>query len=1000
MRIINKTNWNIFFKMTLIFIMLFIQNTLSKSQDNNFHIEQISTQQGLTHENITCLTNDHAGNLWIGTTNGLNMINKYETINYYKQNNQYSLPDQHIQFIAEDSLYNLWVGTSKGLTIYDKKLNRFIPILYQEKNIAAYSYLKIKQGLLIGGFGKLFIYKYSTNDIQKITIKESLPDQAITNIIRWNQNEIILTYSKNNAYVYNEKTGSIKKCSFITETDLTCIYVDKKGFLWYSPYQKGLYCFTPKGEPFFHLTTYNSDLSSNHILDITELNNTVWLATDNGINIYDHNKKKIKSINSNTYNVQSVQCLYNDNESTIWAGSTNHGVLRIKIHEIYTSSLDLTSIRVDGIFQQLDQLKKGNEYHISVPWNTSSIEIKINIKDSEILRKPMFRYEFLGSNRQKIETYDNVLNLISLAPGKYTIIASYNKPNGEWSKPTSLLHIAVIPPFWRTSWFIIGCILFIISIITYIAYMVVKQKQKQLQLRIIEHEKEINKERIEFLTNISHELKTPLTLIYSPLKRILEQDEICENTIKNELKNILRNAQKMKNLVNMILDFQYMGSKLESLHLEPIRLNQWIRDIGNNFQTEYTANNILIEFHLTPEIDIISLDKLKCEIVLSNLLSNALKYSNPNSTVTISTSIIDSEHMIRVSVSDCGSGFRDSSIEKLFTRFYRENHTKSGTGIGLAYSKQLIEMQHGRIGAYNNKTSGATFYFDLPYNKTDYVTTIHNIEISETDVKNQNNEKKGKQMKSAIIVEDNIEMNKFLCDTLKPHFQTIYKAMNGMEALEVIEKSMPDIIISDVMMPQLDGFELCRRIKNDINISHIPIVLLTARGDSNSTFFGYKMGAEAYISKPFDPDFLLTVITNILTNRENIIRKYNSYSQIPTVQESTISKTDELFLSKFNQIIYENLANPELDIKFLTNEMAMSRASLYNKLKVLTNMGVNDYICKLKIEEATKLLINTSLSITEISEKTGFNYLRTFSTTFKQYKGVSPSIYRQTHQKI
>lgn len=536
--------------------------------------------------------------------------------------------------------------------------------------------------------------------------------------------------------------------------------------------------------------------------------------------------------------------------------------------------------------------------------------------------------------------------------------------------------------------------------------MIIRKNKNQLKWKMKEHEKEVDEEKIRFLINVSHELRTPLTLVYAPLKRILERENIGNPDLKRELFGIFKCARQMKEMINMVLDVRRMEVGQDSLRLESHNLNQWINDIGNDFLNEFSAKNICIDYHFDNDISEVSFDRTKCEIVLSNLLMNALKYSVPDTLVTISTCFLREEQMVRVAVSDQGIGLKDVDSNKLFTRFYRGNFERSGSGIGLSYSKVLIEMHKGRIGAFDNgEAPGATFYFDLPCLQG--MTTVINCQPKpylnellhlEDPVKSEP-EMYGVRKYSVLIVEDNLDMNKFLQEILQEHFLHVYAAMDGCEAMEVIRNRMPDIIVSDVMMPKMDGFELCQTVKNDLDISHIPIVLLTARNDTESNMLGYKMGADAYFPKPFETELLVTVLKNILKNREKIKLRYRDSSLLPTAQESTISNVDERFLLKLNKLICDNIDNPELDVKFLTDNMAMSRASLYNKVRALTDMGVNDYINKFRIDKAIDLLLNTDLSITEISEQVGFSYQRYFSSVFKQAKGVTPSQFRQNAQE-
>jgi len=356
------------------------------------------------------------------------------------------------------------------------------------------------------------------------------------------------------------------------------------------------------------------------------------------------------------------------------------------------------------------------------------------------------------------------------------------------------------------------------------------------------------------------------------------------------------------------------------------------------------------------------------------------------------------EDAVRITVKDQGIGLNNVDIRKLFTPFYQGDHDQQGSGIGLSYAKALVEIHGGKIGAFDNEDRGASFYFELPVNTvleetSDTAIQLYDngncISIPEENVITQIST----ENYTVLIVEDKLELRLFLKNELWG-FKAVYTAEDGINALEVIRNKRPDIIVSDIMMPGMDGFELCKRIKQNIDTSHIPVILLTARTDSESTQTGYNQGADAYIGKPFELDLLVSVIRNQLKNREIIKQKYMNLGYVAELRSSHQNNIDDEFLIKLSKVINENLNNSELNIDFLTDKMAMSRTSLYNKIKALTGIGANDYINRIRIEKAVQLLTDTQLSITEISEEVGFTYQRYFSTAFKQIKGVTPTQFR------
>jgi Signal transduction histidine kinase len=492
-------------------------------------------------------------------------------------------------------------------------------------------------------------------------------------------------------------------------------------------------------------------------------------------------------------------------------------------------------------------------------------------------------------------------------------------------------------------------------------------------------------------------------LVQAPLKRLLESfSEVL--TPKEEyqhkvLTNIYKQTKDMKNAVDLIFDIDSVINKENQVQKKPYPLNHWVQSIADDFRMEFEDKGIRLVYQLDKSIKQICFDERKCKIALSNYLMNALDFSFPKTSVTISTSIHD--RYVRVAVSDQGIGLCNTDINKLFTRFYQGKHDRNGYGIGLSYAKVLIEMHKGRVGAYNNPQKGATFYYELPIDTNETIsetTTLfldeyHLPHLSEKESFPTNNY-------SIVIVEDNIDLLNFMKDDLKALFKKVYTATDGEKALTIIKDKLPDIIVSDIMMPHMDGYELCEKVKRTIEISHIPVILLTARTDQNSLSLGYKIGADAYLAKPFEMDILINIIHNQMKTREQIKILYQG-RQIsnPSIEKHITNNVDEQFLKKLNALIMENLNYAQLDVPFLIKNMGMSRTPLYKKIKELTGLGVNDYVNHLRVNKAEELLLTTDMTITEIAETTGFTYQRYFSSIFKKQKGLAPSQFREKAQK-
>lgn len=392
-------------------------------------------------------------------------------------------------------------------------------------------------------------------------------------------------------------------------------------------------------------------------------------------------------------------------------------------------------------------------------------------------------------------------------------------------------------------------------------------------------------------------------------------------------------------------------------------------------------------------------DREKHLIILTNLLVNAFKHSPDGGTITLRTETVQSGAAVRISVSDQGEGVKESEADRLFTRFYQGTEAKEGAGIGLSYAKILVEEHHGKMGVYNHKTGGACFWYELPVSQENGVVVCPPQEYL-----NKLMQPQGADAKAGVPVTGNVDLHNYVClfvddssdlrdmvaEVFKGRFKKLLLASDGQQALELARRDVPDVIVSDVMMPGMDGYELCSRIKEDEELAYIQVILLTARTDSGSRTDGYRSGADAYVEKPFEPESLLETVRNRLFLREQIKVRYAG----TPATDKPVNSADDAFLYKVNKLIQENIEREDLDVAFLCEQMNTSRATLFNKLKSITGMGVANYINKQRVDKAAELLRQTSLSMTEIAERTGFSTSRYFSTAFKKYMGVTPTQYK------
>lgn len=1016
------------------------------------HLKHISDdEQSLPNNSIYRLYKDQMDNIWIGSIHGGLFAIKKVFIKTYKDvplNNPNGVSERTVVSIFEDKDTLLWIGTDGGgINSFDQKTNTFhhYPTTYGEKVTSITNFSENE--LLLSCFNKgVFTFNKRTAQMQPFPIindsisKREFSSGDLVNLYATKDNIYILGAK---VYIYNKHTRQTS-ILYAPQIDI------QRQIAMQAIYSDDTHLYLMGTNNLFKLNFKTNELSS--LVNMKEGDDftsacrddkgNFWIGSNFGLLFYNKQTGKTEKIHTNLFN--SVSSLAYDKKGKVWIGAQNMffayiinekrfvildesdgvpsneliftpipalrtpnlymggtmGLVRINTDIIFESNsspiLKLLEVKLNG----KSTLKQVNNNCISIPWNHSSFNIKVIADEKNSFRKHLFRYVITGKDKMVIESYLQTLELGTLASGEYTISVSCDTSNGEWSQPTEILTIIVSPPWWKSTWFIILCIFFAFLVAGVVFFSLIRKKENRLKREMREHEKKIYEEKIRFLINISHELRTPLTLIYASLKRILNK-EVKQDELPEYLQGAFKQANQMKDIINIVLDARKMEVGQEVLHISSHPLHKWIQEVAETFQTASKAKEIEITYDFDDSIQSIAYDDTKCKVVLSNLIMNALKYSPNQTRIVIKT--IRTNESIQIHVQDQGIGLDNVDIKKLFTRFYQGKHNEGGSGIGLSYAKMLIDLHGGRMGAFNNKDRGATFFYEIPANLQEQEVSCPQHSYLNELLSSPEEEEKiesgafSLQGYSLLIVEDKQDLREFLKNALKDKFKKIYQAENGLVALEVIKQQQPDIIVSDVMMPQMNGYQLCKEIKENLNISHIPVILLTARADSESQMLGYKLGADAYLPKPFEMEMLLSVIQNQMRNREYIKSRYRGNQFILSPQEATFSNADEQFMIKLNEMIDQNLSQPDLDVKFLTAQMAMSRTSLYNKIKELTGMGANDYINRRRIDKAIILLTQSDMSITEISEQVGFTYQRYFSTLFKEMKGMTPSQFRAQH---
>ena len=1015
-------------------------------------ILQTSNETDIASTNaVNSLYKDPMNNMWAGTIrSGVVYIYEVDAKSYKKVpfGTPYGLSNQAINCLFEDKNGVIWIGTDGGgLNRYQSKTRSFkhYPTTQNEKITSIIDYSPSE--LLACFFNKgVFIINKESGSVRPFTpysnARNNLsPRNGISTFILELTNNQIL-FSDINLTIYDKVT---RQC--------TVVGTRGKDFERFSPLLKQ----TKDGEIYivdqFQILKYDIDTQKLSVVYKSEdviqglsidIHKNFWIATKSGLIRFSQRANKTEKVKPEL--LKSINSVIADDNDFLWIGASSNrlflyditadllslmgesdgfitneysfgsmfvssngeafigGTMGLTIAEKQTAEKQMAHVeKKENNMELVDILVNGKPYKdtnwekgevISLPWNFYSFQLKFIVKEDNIFRKHAFKYIIkTDNNEEEIQSFSHSLTIHALREGNHTVSASYITKRGEWSEPIVLAHVKVIPPWWKSIYFFMAIFVLIIMTIFFIGYSLFSHEEKMRKREINQLNNKVTQDRIRFLVNIGHELRTPLTLISAPLKQIIEHD-IESPYLSQKLENIYKQSMKIKELVDMVLDTKKLKNGEEVLHLVSYSLNTWVKEATEPFYDELNKHSMNIQFQLDEKIKLVPFDQKKCNMIINNLIMNAIKFSKDNTTITISTQLIGN-NMVRVSIIDEGVGIKDEVIPELFSFYYQGKEKQSGSSIGLSYCKLLIDLHNGKIGAFRNRDKGSTFYFELPLTTESANSFEAEIAVQCPIPSDGYNLLKAY---SILIIVEKSELRFYLKDVLKDYFTHVYVAKNGIEGLELVQKYNPDIIASDAIMSPMNGFKVCQKLKENDTTCHIPIILLTAYYNQTNMQTGYRMGADSFISKPFEIDTLLSIANNLLSLRENIKQRYKGFETTQVSQKNTvINNADEEFIEKLNAIIEENIVNVDLNVEFLTKAMGIGRTALFNKIKNVTNLGIIDYINGIRVQKSMELLKDTNLNVTEISEKVGFSYPQYFGKVFKKQSGMSPSEYRNKY---
>ena len=609
---------------------------------------------------------------------------------------------------------------------------------------------------------------------------------------------------------------------------------------------------------------------------------------------------------------------------------------------------------------------------------------------------------------------ENQVTFRNISPGTYVFKVKTRIRNQEWDEKEASLVIHIQPPFWLT-WYakLVYVLLFVLALyglLNFYKHKIDLESSLDLERRKSQNDLELNNERLRFYTNITHELRTPLTLILGPLEDLLSDGTLSPKHA-NKISIIHDSATRLLNLINRILEFRKTETQNRKLAVAKGNLAQLVQEIGLRYKELNPNNKVAYHIHIETEDAELFYDADMVTIILDNLLSNAVKYTSEGE-ITLTLRSVEEMQIkyTEISVKDTGHGIDPEALPHIFDRYYQESgkHQASGTGIGLALVKNLVTLHEGEIRAESMQNEGSTFYISLLTDNI-YPNALH-ADSTEPIQEDTNQEASleypqettldtGKPI--LLIVEDNEEIQKYIAESFADSFEVL-TAYNGEEGKQQALSRIPDIVVSDIMMPVMDGITLCRQLKEDVRTSHIPVILLTAKDSLQDKEEGYEVGADSYLTKPFSASLLRSRINNLLESRKKLIAQFQTQS-VPGNQADlkekriviaeALSKLDNEFIEKITLLIEENLSSEKIDITYLSDKMCMSGSTLYRKMKALTGLSTNEYIRKVKMQNAERLLLEGKFNISEIAYKVGMNSTGYFRQCFKEEFGVSPSDY-------
>lgn len=992
-------------------------------------------------EGVSAIFNDSKDNLWIGQDNKISMYRQGAIVRQWDFSQYISNSSSSVYLFREDQHGNIWLGTADNGVLMLNPNTGIFTRFNSTKDLDVNALYVDKSGKVWAGTEDGVYSIYNNVESKENAINGVIGNSSIPfSIIEDDYGQMWIGTLARGIFVFDKNKKLMAHLGDkppFPSNSVNQLIKDEDGGIWAATHS-GLVYF-PNAQTPNNFKTYGEEqgISDNHIRSLVQdRQGNIWVSMFSGIACFDRQKKKFYN-----YDYQSgiptgnfcVGAAVISASGIVYFGSPG-GICSFN-PQLLTDLKDMPVVQIIDCEQIVSTTEK--QQRIIVPLDENGVAhlrhdentFKITFTSDNYAQEGNVEYSYLmkGLDDKWYETEgDNEVTFRNLSPGEYTFKVRAKLKSQEWENAkVAEMKVIVEPPLWLTWW----AKLIYALIVGGIIYYIFRSYTNQLKLRAslektrweAQQKQELNEERLRFFTNITHELRTPLTLIMGPLEDLMADVRLPE-VLSKKVRSIHASSERLLNLINEILEFRKTETQNRRLTVAHADLKTFVQEIGNRFKDLNRNPNVAFNVSVPEQPVDIYFDSEVIRTVLNNLISNAIKYT-PKGSISLTLSMEDGK--VVISVKDTGYGISKKALPHIYERYYQAKglHQASGTGIGLALVKSFAKLHEAELKVESEEGMGTEFRFVLDAENT-YPNALHKedapIEEEKQELLAQEEisepeEEQEDARPLILVVEDNDDIRQYIDESLCEDYRII-QARNGKEGRDQAFQEMPALIVSDIMMPEMDGIEMMKILKNDIRTSHIPIILLTAKTSPLDQEEGYDSGADSYLMKPFSAKLLQSRIRNILSGRRRLaeyIIQHNmpSAAGMSTLTSSAgeasgqqsleeaelaasipeLSPLDKKFMEKLNRLIEENMTTVDIDIAFMTDKMAMSHSSFYRKVKALTGVSANEYIRKMKLQRSMVLLQEGESNVTEVAMLTGFNNIGYFRKCFKKEYGISPS---------